>query len=537
MIEDGKRYDLEELKNKRDHFSDEIKGNTSFLNEHQETLDFNLRNIGLKQESLESAFRILDPSSLKQKGEVLNKNAAIKLIEDLESSIEENIAQYGGIKFTLGKKLELPNLDNIRKKLASDEKELLRFRELIDATEKKQQLMEKISDIQQHTFIAKQELAKFEEWENKGKEHLDMLNEEIKVLKEKIENITESITKSQIEKDEMTKLEENLNKLKTDIQQRKELIEKFMECQEHLKITIIPNLPDVESINDVDLKIKRLYSDARSLATRLELQGKNIELAKTKLQHVVYGVTDDEFIIEAKDKLQGYEKSQETLDNLFKDLLINISSKASGLSTSLRYVQRTVKKLNSELSKKTITHLDEIRIEFQRKDSIVESLQSVSELNSFSKFDKSFESGTEFRTLKKILEDSQRIDLINLFGITVYIRKPGDEELRKIGSIDDSGSDGQLISIKCHLMMLLMNMMLGQNRSKLPLFLDEIGQLGDVNYKQIIEMATSLQFQILTASPKAVEFVEKQHLIVGYGDKKRLRIWPTHYHGEIKEEE
>ena len=85
------------------------------------------------------------------------------------------------------------------------------------------------------------------------------------------------------------------------------------------------------------------------------------------------------------------------------------------------------------------------------------------------------------------------------------------------------------------LMMLIMDMMLGKKRSKLPLFLDEIGTLGDLNYKQIVDMATSLNFQILTASPKAVEFVENQHLVVGYGKGKRLRIWPNHYHGEILE--
>ncbi len=50
-------------------------------------------------------------------------------------------------------------------------------------------------------------------------------------------------------------------------------------------------------------------------------------------------------------------------------------------------------------------------------------------------------------------------------------------------------------------------------------------------------MATSLKFQIRTASPKAVEFVEKQHLVVGYGKGKRLRIWPNYYHGEILEAE
>ena len=536
LIEGGKQYDLEELLTKEKDLKEQINENTIFLEENQQTLDHNLRSIGLSQEQLQNAFRVLDPNSLKRKGTISDQLKAINLIEKLDASVTEaNLAIFEGITFELGRIPDLPNIEAITRKLESDHKELERIGNLIEAANKKKEYDELIKTMKGEIFQAKQEKLRFEDWENKGKQNLTDLEKTLADLNLILIQLDEELKEARNQKSNLKSVEDELLQRKDELAQRETLRRIFLECQTELRITSIPNMEFSDTVENISKEINRISADSKALASDIELQSKDIELAKTKLQHVVRGVTEQEFIAEAKDKIKGYEKSQQALDKLFTDLLINISSKASGLSTSLRYVKRTVDRLNAEIGKKTITHLDEIKIKFEPRDSIVESLQSVSELTSFSRFDKTMENNTEYKTLKKVLEESQRIDLINLFSITVYIRKPGDNELRKIGSIDDSGSEGTITAIKCHLMMLIMNMMLGKKRSKLPLFLDEIGTLGDLNYKQIIDMATSLNFQILTASPKAVEFVEKQHLVVGYGEGKRLRIWPNHYHGEILE--
>lgn len=536
LIEGGKQYDLKELLAKEKELNEQIEENTIFLEENQQTLDHNLRSIGLSQEQLQNAFRVLDPNSLKRKGTISDQLKAISLIEKLDASVTEaNLAIFEGITFELGRIPKLPNIEAITIKLASDQKELLRIGNLIEAGNKKKEYEELIETMKSDIFQAKQNRLKFRDWENRGKQELTNLEKILADLNLLLIELDKILKEARGRKSNLKSVEDDLLQKKKELEQRETLRTIFLECQTDLRISSIPNIEFSDSVENISREINRISADSKALASDIELQSKDIELAKTKLQHVVRGVTDQEFIAEAKDKIQGYEKSQKALDNLFTDLLINISSKASGLSTSLRYVERTVNKLNTEIGKKTITHLDEIKIKFERRDSIVEGLQSVSELTSFSKFDKTMENNTEYKTLKKVLEESQRIDLINLFSITVYIRKPGDSELRRIGNIDDSGSEGTITAIKCHLMMLIMDMMLGKKRSKLPLFLDEIGTLGDLNYKQIVDMATSLNFQILTASPKAVEFVEKQHLVVGYGKGKRLRIWPNYYHGEILE--
>jgi hypothetical protein len=84
-------------------------------------------------------------------------------------------------------------------------------------------------------------------------------------------------------------------------------------------------------------------------------------------------------------------------------------------------------------------------------------------------------------------------------------------------------------------MMLLMSDMLGSERARVPIFLDETGTLGPGNYKQILDMARELGFQIMTASPQPVEEAERQHLVVGHGKSERLRIYPSHFVSAIED--
>ena len=123
-----------------------------------------------------------------------------------------------------------------------------------------------------------------------------------------------------------------------------------------------------------------------------------------------------------------------------------------------------------------------------------------------------------------------------MFNLDLYIKKPGDHERRKIDSIDRSGSEGQITAIKSHLLMILLSEVLGKERARIPIFLDETGKLGSTNYKQILDMSAEVGIQIMTASPSPVEFAEIQHAIVGYGPENRLRIRPKQYWSSIMNE-
>ena len=203
-------------------------------------------------------------------------------------------------------------------------------------------------------FQAKQERLRFEDWENKGKQNLTDLEKTLADLNLLLIQLDEELKEARNQKSNLKSVEDELLQRKDELAQRETLRRIFLECQTELRITSIPNMEFSDTVENISKEINRISADSKALASDIELQSKDIELAKTKLQHVVRGVTEQEFIAEAKDKIKGYEKSQKTLDNLFTDLLINISSKASGLSTSLRYVERTVNKLNAEIGKKQL---------------------------------------------------------------------------------------------------------------------------------------------------------------------------------------
>jgi hypothetical protein len=224
------------------------------------------------------------------------------------------------------------------------------------------------------------------------------------------------------------------------------------------------------------------------------------------------------------------------VQDLWSELSKNISGTAESLTKSLREVERKIHSINNVLKKKEITNLKEIHIGIDKNDTKVQSIIRAASTTMLHRFE-SRESRTHFKEMERLFEEKPSIDLIDLFDLEISIRKPGDEERKKIGSIDDSGSEGTITAIKSHLMMILISDLLGRTRARLPIFLDETGTLGSSNYKQILDMAKEMDIQIMTASPNAVEFAERQHPIVGFGPKNRLRIKPKQFWGPILSEE
>ena len=217
------------------------------------------------------------------------------------------------------------------------------------------------------------------------------------------------------------------------------------------------------------------------------------------------------------------------------ELSNNISGTADDLLKSLREVERKVQSISSSLKKKKITNIEEIHISIAKDETKVKSIIKAASGSVFNNFE-SKENRAHFREMEKLFEEKPSIDLLELFNLDLHIKKPGDIERRKIGSIDKSGSEGQITAIKSHLLMILLSDVLGKNRARIPIFLDETGKLGSSNYKQILDMSKEVNIQIMTASPYPVEYAERQHPIIGYGEENRLKIRPEQHWSSITDE-
>ena len=135
------------------------------------------------------------------------------------------------------------------------------------------------------------------------------------------------------------------------------------------------------------------------------------------------------------------------------------------------------------------------------------------------------------RSLGDAMTSRSAINIGDLFHLRYKVQNKGTEKPVIIDSLDDSGSTGTVTIIKAVLLMILLKKTLnfkGRNRIALPIYIDEVGVLGPRNYSQIIEISSSLGFQIFTASPKSVETADVVYPLLGGRERDRLFLTPDY---------
>ena len=289
--------------------------------------------------------------------------------------------------------------------------------------------------------------------------------------------------------DESLSLYQELNNLKNDLQkkkstnvQRKETIDKQLEDInrklfefENVNDTLkkyrdIPNLINIDSVpkaENLDFEadqlvgmIGQLYADCTDYYRDENAFSTDFHKIQASSSHSISGIERDDFIEEAREKISGLETLQKNVQDLWFELSNNISGTADDLIKSLREVERKVNSINSNLRKKKITNIEEIHLDIDKNDTKVKAIIKASSGHALMNF-ATKEHQTHFREMDKLFQERPRIELIDLFNLDLYIKKSGVPERRKIGSIDRSGSEGQITAIKSHLLMILLSEVLG----------------------------------------------------------------------------
>lgn len=536
-IGSSKKLSLDKLQQKLRKFQTEKSKKERFVEDQSSTLFSALKNSGIENSSIKKAFRILNDEILLAEGKVSEIESAKSWVQRLADSISEDTVEINGLIFQLNSEIpELPDLDSIILQIKDIEAEISEIIDQIEIQKNLAPILAEKEKIERHLFGIKKDIEKYELWISSGKDKFESLKEEQIQVKGQYE----------LYSSEAKRLDNRSKELKailTDLAQKIEhlsltdtIIENYRECGKCLKLDSIPEDSIQSSVTDVVVEAKRLHTDCQSFERDYQKFEINLLKIQNNLGGVFSEIQTEEFIDEARVKLAGIDKIEQHVQNLWTELSNNISGTAESLTKSLREVDRKVSSINTILKKKKITNLDEIHIGIDKNDTKVKSIIRAASTSVLHNFEES-QNKTHFGEMEKLFEEKPSIELIDLFNLQISIRKPGETERSKIGSIDVSGSEGTITAIKSHLLMILISDLLGKNRSRIPIFLDETGTLGSSNYKQILDMAREMDIQILTASPTAVEHAERQHAIVGYGLKKRLRIKPEQYWGEITKEE
>jgi len=504
---------------------------------NSKTLFSSMKDNGIDEVNITNAFRILDSNLLSSEGTITNIATAKNWIVQLSDSIENDQTIINGIRVSVEKsKMNDFNIDNAKTNLKEVQNDLLIIREQLKAIDDNKPLLDEKELMFSKMIKMRANIDRYTKWNEFGKD--DLLNnrtnfEDLKKLKTDNQNQIDEI-KAKIEKIEQRFIE--IAKEFEDLNQVEATVQLYRDAGTLLSIE---NIPKPEEINiqyqQIVLELRQLHSDCTDYNRKEINFDRDFFTVQAKLGNSIAGFEREDFISEAREKLDGIDTLQTTIQDLWFELSNNISGTADDLLKSLREVERKVQSISSSLKKKKITNIEEIHISIAKDETKVKSIIKAASGSVFNNFE-SKENRAHFREMEKLFEEKPSIDLLELFNLDLHIKKPGDIERRKIGSIDKSGSEGQITAIKSHLLMILLSDVLGKNRARIPIFLDETGKLGSSNYKQILDMSKEVNIQIMTASPYPVEYAERQHPIIGYGEENRLKIRPEQHWSSITDE-
>jgi hypothetical protein len=516
---------------------DEIKLNRIVF-KHASTLLASIKESSIENSHVINAFRIINPDLLYSEGLLEDESKAKTWIKSLNDSINGSTAKINGISMEVSDPIALDlsledaklELDECIKELEEWNEKFLAYSDSIPYVTKRESIREEIAQIGIN-------ISKFNTWINEGKNQLD---ESLSVYQDlrKLKNELQGKKSKNLQSKEI--FDKQLKEIERRLLEFENVNDTLMNYRDISNLINIDSVPKAENLdfeaNQLVGLIGQLHVDCTDYYREENTFSTDFHKIQASLNHSISGIERVDFIEEAREKISGLETLQKNVQDLWFELSNNISGTAGDLMKSLREVERKVTSINTNLSNKKITNIEEIHLDIDGDDTKVRAIIKASSGHALMNF-ATKEHQTHFREMDKLFQESPRIELIDLFNLDLYIKKPGDPERRKIGSIDRSGSEGQITAIKSHLLMILLSEVLGKERSRIPIFLDETGKLGSTNYKQILDMSAEVGIQIMTASPSPVEFAEIQHAIVGYGVDNRLRIRPKQYWSSITSEE
>jgi len=504
----------------------------------ESTLIASIKDSSIESDHVVNAFRIINPDLLYSEGLLEEESKAKAWIKNLNDSIKGSTAKINGISMQVGEQIPLDmSMEDAKLQLKECKKELIDWNEKYLTYKDSTPFVEKRELILGMITKIRIDISKYNTWMDSGKNKLkDLLKVNLELSNSNIELEKEKSANLEI-KDKLEKRQIEIKKIISEFVNVNDTIMKYRDISKLIKIDSLPKSEglEFEPIQLVEL-INQLHTDCTDYYREENTFLTNFHKIQSNLNHSISGIDRVDFIEEAREKISGLDTLQENVQNLWFELSNNISGTAGDLMKSLREVERKVTSINNNLKKKNITNIEEIHLGIDKNDTKVKAIIKASSGNSLMNFE-SKEHQTHFKEMDRLFEERPRIELIELFNLDLYVKKPGDSVKRKIGSIDRSGSEGQITAIKSHLLMILLSEVLGKERSRVPIFLDETGKLGSTNYKQILDMSSEVGIQIMTASPNPVEFAEIQHAIVGYGSNNRLRIRPKQYWSSIMNEE
>ncbi len=388
----------------------------------------------------------------------------------------------GKIKLPLDLKGKpIPSIDELSQRKATLEKELKDYLELLPVAKDYEKAKNDLATLNEEISVIKNKIQLVES--------LPSLIEKHTKQKEAFATLSES--KQKTEKELALLIEEInlksasiplLNDAKNDLNKRVNELKKWKEETE--KITIEPVACDsLETLNQVYNKLISTNTDRSQIKINKDRIFENLKQKVKSLE------SDEEIFIKfVEDEIACLSDKQKSVETILQAISTQFANPAHLLVKRFEEFKEFIhNKFNTKLSKTKISDIESLKIVLNESTRTIEDLKRISSIQEIApqiSFD--FDHSENLKTLNSYLDSGKKIEFEELFDIELHLTKGGKE--KRVDLKEQVESTGTDIMIRMVIITSVINKLaVNDIGNRVPIAIDEIARVDGKNRLELFK--------------------------------------------------
>ena len=404
------------------------------------------------------------------------------------------------------------SVEKFTRQLESQKAKLTESEGLLKVMVEKENFERELENIQGRIESIWKKIEKINNQKNLQRQ-MDALNEEVKILSNKlIPESEKQLAKLRKETTEVETLINNKNEKKIELTNRKrELINWYNELKDENLSPVVHKLGE-DKIDTVYRKLKNENREKNELKANKDEAFMNLKL---KVDSNL--ASERDFIKHMEDEIATIQNKEEAIDTLLQSVANDFSIPTLELLNKFRDFKEFVRKFNTHLSNYTVSNIERISINVNDNERLINDLQKIGSIQAIPKdlLLLNFNKPDNIVILDRYLKYSRKVEFKEMFELIVEITKNGKKERVDISKqIESDGTDRM---IKLFIFLTLIKWMVVDNEeNKLVIYIDEGGQFGINNRKEIIRFCKENNIVPIFAAPDGIVLpdLEKYYFLI-----------------------
>ncbi|WP_231742087.1 hypothetical protein [Stieleria varia] len=219
---------------------------------------------------------------------------------------------------------------------------------------------------------------------------------------------------------------------------------------------------------------------------------------KTKSEPRYFNDRDEEWNALTEEAFAA-EQMEASVQNAWDQLFKPLGARMKGIVDGIERIKRAVEKLQSGLRKFQVSNLAAVEISVVEVSDLFNSIEALAAADSLFNDPEQIEQAK--KKLKRMIEDSQVIEIESLFELKIRIQETGGS-WRAAGSLDEIGSTGTGMTVKAMIFIQLIRAIAPDSDYRMFFYIDGVGELDDGNLSATAQLAVGQGILPITADPR-----------------------------------